>query len=547
MGHSPHRGMGTAAQPSLHRRVLVAACVLALLLTGTALAVGAALRRVEASQDLVRQRLQPGSEQVRSLLADVVDQETGQRGYVITGDPTFLEPYKLGQTASETRIASLRRTFAGDPGVLRAVDQVEADLAQWHRLGADPEIAAARAGDPARARALIAQGRGKAAFDALRSHLADLQARIDARHSDATRSVREANAVLARVITASAVLLVLLVLGAGLLLRRWVLHPIAALRASMRRVAEGHLDEPIEALGPPEVAAIGTDAESMRRRILDEVDAARAAGAALAQHSPVVAGLRAELAARSGGSLPGVTLAGALRPAEGVLAGDWWDAVRRPDGTVVVLLADVSGHGADAGLVAARFKHRLTALLHTRLELDEAFATAAEDLGGDDERFLSCLVIAVDPLTGTLRWINAGHPPAVIVQRHRTGLGARELGPTGPLLSSVSSGWQVERTTLEPTELLLAFTDGVSEARRGHEAGSAEFGTDGVLTALGGLGAWSPDVAVAEILEAVRQHADNWHRDDVTVVALTLDGRRATPAHPVAVTVTAQTDVAPAY
>jgi serine phosphatase RsbU (regulator of sigma subunit) len=100
---------------------------------------------------------------------------------------------------------------------------------------------------------------------------------------------------------------------------------------------------------------------------------------------------------------------------------------------------------------------------------------------------------------------------------------------------------------MEPTELLLAFTDGVSEARRGHEAGSAEFGTDGVLSTLDGLGAWSPDGAVAEVLEAVRQHADNWHRDDVTVVAFTLDGRPAAPGHPLAVPVTAQTDIAPAY
>ena len=48
--------------------------------------------------------------------------------------------------------------------------------------------------------------------------------------------------------------------------------------------------------GPPEVAAVGRDAESMRRRIVAELESARAATEALTQHSPVVSLLRSELA-----------------------------------------------------------------------------------------------------------------------------------------------------------------------------------------------------------------------------------------------------------
>ena len=77
-----------------------------------------------------------------------------------------------------------------------------------------------------------------------------------------------------------------------LLLRRWILVPVQRLRARMRAVADGNIEEEVLIDGPPEVAAIGRDAESMRRRIVAELDVAHAASEALTQHSPVVSLLR---------------------------------------------------------------------------------------------------------------------------------------------------------------------------------------------------------------------------------------------------------------
>ena len=54
-------------------------------------------------------------------------------------------------------------------------------------------------------------------------------------------------------------------------------------------------------------------------------------------------------------------------------------ALTRPDGTVTTVVADVSGHGPQAGLVALRFKQRLTALLRTELDLLTVFDVAAPD------------------------------------------------------------------------------------------------------------------------------------------------------------------------
>jgi serine phosphatase RsbU (regulator of sigma subunit) len=296
--------------------------------------------------------------------------------------------------------------------------------------------------------------------------------------------------------------------------------------ASMRTVAEGDVSRPVVASGPPEVAAIGRGAEAMRRRIVSELDSARSATEALVQHSPVVAGLRRELEPAPVDGLPGVLVHGVLHAAEGVLAGDWWDVVRRPDGSTVLLIADVSGHGPDACLVAARFKQRLTLMLRSSPDLLSAFREAAHELDADPERFLSCVLVEVNPSSGRLRWINAGHGGAMLLRRYRGVVEGRELAPTGPLIGAVSQEWTVEENRLLPEQILVLTTDGVTEAR---QEGEGEFGVEGVFSAVRDAPSWTPAAVVPEIVESVRQFADDWRRDDATCVALMLSSTAVSP------------------
>ena len=107
---------------------------------------------------------------------------------------------------------------------------------------------------------------------------------------------------------------------------------------------------------------------------------------------------------------------------------------------------------------------------------------------------------------------------ALVVNRDRRG-GFRELSPTGPLISSVTSGWREASAPFRPDDLLVACTDGVLEAR---DAQGKEFGLDGVVDVLRRLRPWSPDEAVAACHQAVRSFAVDSRRDDVTCVALSL-------------------------
>jgi sigma-B regulation protein RsbU (phosphoserine phosphatase) len=506
---------------SLRLRLVAVLAVLVIVLGVAAFTVRLAMERVRENRDLVSERLEPAAVRSRALLVSLVDQETGQRGFVITGADRFLAPYRNGQERFAEHAAALREAFGEDHVMRDALDRVAAAATQWRRVGAEPEIAARRAGDVERAERLVLAGAGKTAFDRARAEAERLQDLIDARTRDARAQDERDLELLRWLVLGSVLLIVLAITVVALLLRRWVLLPIFRTRASMRDIARGELGRRVRVAGPPEVAAIGRDAESMRRRIVAELAAAQAATEALGQHSPAVVGLRRELAAVGGPVAPEIDLHGEVLAAEGVLTGDWWEARRRPDGTTAVIVADVSGHDTEAGLVGLRFKQRIGALLDSTLDVETVFAVAAGNPDHDPERFVACLLLVVDHEAGQVTWINAGHPAALLVQQGRRPT-VRELGPTGPLVSAVSAGWTARTARLGPTDLLLACTDGILEAR---DASGREFGTQGVLGVLSRLQVWTVQEAVAECIEAVRLHAVDVRRDDLTCVAVALKNR----------------------
>ncbi len=503
------------AGPPLRTRVVALVGAALLLVLASGLAVTIAVDRSTDLRDEVDTRLQPAAADARRLARALVDQETGERGFVITGDRAFLEPYDAGRKQERLRMRALRTAFADDAELMARLDQVARAADRWRQVGALPEIRARTEGGATVAEDLVAQGAGKRAFDRLRRLQDALIADIERSVADTEDSAADSERFLRYVLLTSSALLLVLVVAIALLLRQWVLVPVDTLRASLRRVAGGDLDAPVEAAGPPEVEAIGADAEAMRRRLVAELDTSRAALEGLEQHSPVVAGMRAELAAQPLTGVLGLSVAGVLRPVEGVLAGDWWQTIIRPSGTVALVVADVSGHGAGAGLVALRFKQRITTLLQTELDLLSAFTIATAELDADPERFVTGLVVEMDPRRGGVRYVNAGHPSALLLRRRGDEVVARELDPTGPIISVLGGDWSVGTAQVEAGDLLLALTDGVLESR---SADGEEFGEAGVLRVLRRLRPWTPETAVAEVDAAVRSFAAG-AQDDVTVVA----------------------------
>jgi PAS domain S-box-containing protein len=157
-----------------------------------ALTVAAVLPFAIVTSLSVSQRINelfPAQHSATSLLTAATDQESAERGYVITGNDAFLLPYRAGEQATAAAETDLARRDL--PRAERdATSAAVSALSRWRREAAVPEIAATAAGDRAGAEARVAAGTGKRLFDEFRadqSRLADL---IEARVRLSNESLR---------------------------------------------------------------------------------------------------------------------------------------------------------------------------------------------------------------------------------------------------------------------------------------------------------------------------------------------------------------------
>jgi sigma-B regulation protein RsbU (phosphoserine phosphatase) len=504
---------------SLRARIAALLAAFAVVLVVCGALMYAALEAADEREAELTQRLTPASQVARDLLADFVEQESGVRGYVITGDRDFLDSFERGRRRADEATARLRSLVGGEPGAIQELEQVLEAQDSWRRFAAGPEIAARRRGDVERARELVITRQGRTRFVRLREEVAELQELVEADRTQAVAQAAEADRRLAWAVALTGGALLLLVVVAGAVMWRSVVRPVASLRASLRRVAGGDLDAPVAAEGPREVRELARDAEAMRRRIRSEVDSSRAAEEGLTQREPVVAALRAQLRASDAEPPGGVRVAGTVHSAEGVLAGDWYEVVTLPGGRVGVVVADVSGHGAAAGSVAAQFKQALVTALSLG-RLGPAALEAGRAVLRDDERFVTCVIAELEPASGRLRVTNAGHPPPLVLSVHpEAGLvPARELDGTGMVVSTLgAAAWTSHEVTLAEDELLLLYTDGLIEAR---DENGRLLGLDGVAAALATVVEPEPQRIVDACLDAARSFRAPTRRDDITLVVL---------------------------
>ncbi len=201
------------------------------------------------------------------------------------------------------------------------------------------------------------------------------------------------------------------------------------------------------------------------------------------------------------------------------LGGDFYDYGDLGDGRVAFMVADVRGHGASAALLTAMVKAVF------RAGPGEAFdpggvvrqlATWLEVFGPD--RFVTVFCGVLDGARGTLNYVNAGHPPALLCS---PGADPVPLASGGPLVSSAlaGEGWLSERVPMGGGSDLLIYTDGVFDA----PAGGTRFPVAALLThaASGARGAALLDAILADLDARAGGRPIG---DDVTLLCLSHDG-----------------------
>ncbi len=220
--------------------------------------------------------------------------------------------------------------------------------------------------------------------------------------------------------------------------------------------------------------------------------------------------------------VPGIDMAFATRPANTV-AGDYYDAFRRAaDGPLLIAVADVSGKSVPAAMLMANFQASLRALAGAPGSLSQLVTglnrlACGNNLNG--RRFTTAFLAELDPVTGELSYLSAGHNPPILVRQN--GSIERLSSDSMPLGIELTEKFVAGTTMLELNDLLVIYTDGVTEA---HNERDEQFG-EGRLLAL--LQPRTKERA-AVTLSGIMKHLDDFvgvaaQHDDITCLVVSRD------------------------
>ncbi|HEY3977173.1 MAG TPA: ATP-binding protein [Streptosporangiaceae bacterium] len=249
-----------------------------------AIVIGAlALAGLGSARQQVVTRLDPASFQASQLEAALLNQETGIRGYALSGQQVFLRPYPLGVAGQQQAVRRLHQVLAGDPRAEAEVTRVLSAASDWRTGYAIPVMRAVQA--TGKVPASPGPARGKADFDSIRASLTALQRNISTERAQALTRLGDAADTLDAAFIGIAVGLLLIVILLTIGVRRTTIVPLARLAADARQVADGDFGHELSQSGPREVRDLGADVDSMRERILSELSAVRGANTSLEQRS----------------------------------------------------------------------------------------------------------------------------------------------------------------------------------------------------------------------------------------------------------------------
>jgi sigma-B regulation protein RsbU (phosphoserine phosphatase) len=225
--------------------------------------------------------------------------------------------------------------------------------------------------------------------------------------------------------------------------------------------------------------------------------------------------------------LPGLSgwqLAVTLKPA-GETSGDFYDVRRLPNGWIGLLIADVVGKGVGAALYMALSGTLFrTYAAQTPDQPDRVLDAVNRRLLMEtrSNQFVTVFYGVLDPITGRLNYSSAGHCPPYLVRDASDGSGIRELAGHGvPLGMFAHEAWPVASVQLDPGDVLVVYTDGITEARN---AQKAFFGEERLLETLRAVRGSRARQIEGAVMEAVDDFmGDSVRSDDITLAILIRD------------------------
>ncbi len=217
--------------------------------------------------------------------------------------------------------------------------------------------------------------------------------------------------------------------------------------------------------------------------------------------------------------IPGFDIAGYNAPCRTV-GGDYYDFLQYPDGRVLLLIGDVSGKGMGAALLMSSLQARVQVLFEDPEPFGEQVRRLNRGVAANCPAncFITLFAALLDSATGDLIYCNAGHNAPLLLRRNQE---VEMLEATGlPLGIMRDTGYEEKRCRLEPGDVLVLFSDGVTEACAPDS--DREFGERRLIAALKSR----KNRSAAELIDAVNTELLSFTgglpaADDITLVLCT--------------------------
>ncbi|MBB5342480.1 PP2C family protein-serine/threonine phosphatase [Tunturibacter empetritectus] len=195
------------------------------------------------------------------------------------------------------------------------------------------------------------------------------------------------------------------------------------------------------------------------------------------------------------------------------VAGDFYDFLIADQTQAGLLIADVSGHGVPAALIASMVK--LAATSQRANAADPALLLAGMNsvlCGNTQDQFVTAAYVYLDAASSTLRYSAAAHPPMLLLREGSV----IELTENGLMLAAFTfATYTTAEYALQSSDRLLLYTDGILEATN---AQGEEFGSSRLHTLLKEAASLSADAAAASILSSLERWSSKSQNDDLTLL-----------------------------
>jgi serine phosphatase RsbU (regulator of sigma subunit) len=202
------------------------------------------------------------------------------------------------------------------------------------------------------------------------------------------------------------------------------------------------------------------------------------------------------------------------------VGGDYLDIVEQPDGSLLMLVADVAGKGLASAMMSTSFRAAFRAVANLGLPMDELATRMNQHHWTEGEearrRYVTAIFLRLHPESGEFEVVNAGHNPGFLVEAG--GSDCQQFESTGtPLGLLPGMRYSSEKCVFAPGARLLFYTDGLTETFRGDE----EFGPERLLEVFSTCRSNNADDILGALWTAINDFSQGGPQgDDMTALAL---------------------------